>query len=77
LSSKSGLSNVSYGLPNRALLNRYFLIQAIAAGVESFILNPLDKKLMGAYHAARALAGRDKFCAAYLKAHRKGYYEKV
>ena len=71
----AGLSNVSYGLPNRALLNRYFLIQAIAAGVESFILNPLDKKLMGAYHAARALAGRDKFCAAYLKAHRQGYYE--
>jgi 5-methyltetrahydrofolate--homocysteine methyltransferase len=70
----AGLSNVSYGLPNRALLNRYFLIQAIAAGVESFILNPLDRKLMGAYHAARALAGRDKFCAAYLKAHRQGYY---
>lgn len=69
-----GLSNVSYGLPNRALLNRYFLIQAIAAGIDSFILNPLDKKLMGAYYAARALVGRDKYCAAYLKAHRKGYY---
>ena len=71
----AGLSNVSYGLPNRSLLNRYFLIQAVAAGMESFILNPLDKKLMGAYHAARALAGRDNFCAAYLKAHRQGYYE--
>ena len=70
----AGLSNVSYGLPNRALLNRYFLIQAIAAGIDSFILNPLDKELMGAYYAARALAGRDKFCAAYLKAHRQGYY---
>ncbi|MCL1974588.1 MAG: dihydropteroate synthase, partial [Firmicutes bacterium] len=70
----AGLSNVSYGMPNRALLNRYFLIQAIACGVENYILNPLDKELMGAYYAARALAGQDKFCAGYLKAHRKGYY---
>jgi 5-methyltetrahydrofolate--homocysteine methyltransferase len=73
----AGLSNVSYGLPNRAVLNRYFLIQAIAAGMDSFILNPLDKELMGAYYAAKALAGRDKFCAAYLKAHRRGYYERL
>lgn len=71
----AGLSNVSYGLPNRALLNRYFLIQAISVGIDNFIFNPLDKELMGAYYAARALAGQDKFCAAYLKAHRKGYYK--
>lgn len=70
----AGLSNVSYGLPNRKVLNRCFLIQAIAAGIENFILNPLDKELMGAYYAARAVAGRDKFCSGYLKAHRTGYY---
>ncbi|MCL1905940.1 MAG: dihydropteroate synthase [Clostridiales bacterium] len=72
-----GLSNISYGLPNRALLNRCFLIQAVAAGIDSFILDPLDKELMGAYYAARALAGRDKYCSAYLKAHRSGYYGNI
>lgn len=69
-----GLSNVSFGLPNRPLINRYFLCQAVAAGMDSFILDPTDRRLMGAYYASRALAGEDRFCAGYLKAHRRGLY---
>ena len=69
-----GLSNISFGLPNRKIINRYFLAQAIAAGMDSFILDPTDRHLMGAYWAAKALVGEDRFCANYLKAHRKGLY---
>jgi 5-methyltetrahydrofolate--homocysteine methyltransferase len=69
-----GLSNISFGLPNRKLINRYFLAQAIACGMDSFILDPTDRQLMGCYLAARALIGEDKFCAKYLKAYRNGLF---
>ncbi|NLF79759.1 MAG: dihydropteroate synthase [Clostridia bacterium] len=69
-----GLSNISFGLPNRRLINRYFLAQAIACGIDSFILDPTDRQLMGCYVASRALIGEDKFCAKYLKAHRGGLF---
>ena len=67
-----GLSNVSYGLPHRSLLNRVFLAQAIASGLDSAILNPLDGDLMSTLFAAEALAGRDEWCERYLGAHRRG-----
>jgi len=67
-----GLSNISYGLPNRALLNRTFLVQAVACGLDSAILDPLDEELMRAAYAAEALAGRDEWCANYIAAHREG-----
>lgn len=70
-----GLSNISFGLPNRKLLNRYFLVQMVGFGMDSFILDPTDKQLMAAYYGARALAGEDKFCARYLKAHRQGLFD--
>lgn len=70
-----GLSNISFGLPNRKLINRYFLAQAIAAGVDSFILDPTDRHLMGCYLISRMLSGGDKsFTKDYLKAHRSGLF---
>lgn len=70
-----GLSNVSYGLPNRAILNRYFVIQTMTLGMDGYILNPTDKNMMGAIFASMALLGQDDFCCNYLGAHRKGIYE--
>ena len=70
-----GLSNVSYGLPNRKVLNRVFLTQTLTMGMDAFILNPLDNKLMGDLLAAQALLGQDPYCANYLTAHRKGLYQ--
>ncbi len=70
-----GLSNVSYGLPNRAVLNRLFMVQTMTAGMDSYILNPTDKAMMGALYASVALLGQDRYCSKYLKAHRKGLYE--
>lgn len=67
-----GLSNISYGLPNRKLLNRSFLLMAAAAGLDSAILNPLDAKMMSVVRVADMLIGWDTGCRGYLRAHRKG-----
>ena len=67
-----GLSNVSYGLPERALLNQTFMAMAVARGMDGAIINPLDKKMTAVISAAETLAGRDDFCANYLAAYRAG-----
>jgi len=67
-----GLSNISYGLPGRKYVNRAFMIQAIAKGLDGAIVNPLDKGMMGAIVTAEALAGKDNFCMNYLKSFRGG-----
>ncbi|AET68471.1 Pterin binding enzyme [Desulfosporosinus orientis DSM 765] len=69
-----GLSNVSYSLPNRALVNRLFMVQTMAMGMDGYILDPTNKDMMGALYIATALTGQDKYCRGYLKAHRKGLY---
>ncbi|EGO62994.1 methyltetrahydrofolate cobalamin methyltransferase [Acetonema longum] len=69
-----GLSNISYGLPNRPVLNRLFVVQTMTAGMDGYILNPGDKAMMGIVYASQALLGQDKYCSKYLKAHRKGLY---
>lgn len=70
-----GLSNVSYGLPNRKYLNRMFVTQTNTVGMDSYILDPTDKGMMGTVHASQALLGQDQYCMNYLTAHRKGLYE--
>lgn len=67
-----GLSNISFGLPNRKLLNRTFLSIAIASGLDGAIINPLDTQMISAIKTAEALVGRDGFCMNYIKAHRAG-----
>lgn len=70
-----GLSNISYGLPNRRFLNQTFMAMAIAMGLDGAIVNPLDRGMMAAISAAEALSGRDGYCMNYLKAHRAGKFE--
>jgi len=69
-----GLSNVSFGLPERKFLNQTFMIMAVAAGLDSAIVNPLDKRMMAGIIAAEALSGRDEYCTAFLKAYRAGSF---
>ncbi|MDT3700135.1 MAG: hypothetical protein RO469_11985 [Thermincola sp.] len=71
-----GLSNVSYGLPNRKVLNQTFMIQTMTAGMDAYILDPLDQTLMGFYIASRALMGKDEYCLGFISAHRDGLYDK-
>jgi len=70
-----GLSNVSYGLPKRKLVNQVFMAMAIGKGMDSAIIDPLDPRMMAEIAAAEALAGRDQFCMAYITAEREGKLE--
>ena len=67
-----GLSNISYGLPNRRLVNRAFLLMAAYAGLDAVILDPLDPKAMTLVKVADMLTGKDSSCRGYLRAHRGG-----
>jgi len=67
-----GLSNVSYGLPNRKLVNRAFLLMAAYAGLDAVILDPLDAKAMSLAKVADMLIGKDSYCKAYIRAYRQG-----
>jgi 5-methyltetrahydrofolate--homocysteine methyltransferase len=68
----SGLSNVSFGMPLRALLNRTFLAMCIQAGMDSAIADPNDRELMGTAMAAETLMGLDRYCLSFNKAFRAG-----
>lgn len=64
-----GLSNVSQGTPNRSLINRIYCSMAIAAGLDSAILDPMDKELMDAVITAEMLLGKQIYCDSYLTAY--------
>lgn len=70
-----GLSNVSHGLPNRKYLNQAFLIQTMTCGMDAYILDPLDKRLMALLYSSQALLGLDDYCSQFLAAHREGLFE--
>lgn len=69
-----GLSNISFGLPARSYINRTFLILALAAGLDSAILDPLDREVMAALVAARLVLGQDRHCLEYTRAYRSGLF---
>jgi 5-methyltetrahydrofolate--homocysteine methyltransferase len=70
-----GLSNISYGLPARRLINQTFLVAAMAAGMDGAILDPTDKGLLRAVWGAQALLGTDDYCMEYLEKYRGGFLE--
>ena len=64
-----GLSNVSYGLPRRDLMNSTFLAMALTAGLDAPILNPYDAMMKDALSASSALLGHDQSGANYSSRH--------
>ncbi len=68
----AGLSNVSFGLPARSLINRTFLTLALEAGLDSAIADPTDRGLMETLFATEAVLGYDRYCARYSRAFRIG-----
>ena len=68
----AGISNVSFGLPMRKLLNQALLLLLMAQGLDAAIVDPCDPQLMMNVRAAEALLGRDEFCASYIQAFREG-----
>jgi len=67
-----GLSNISYGLPERRLINQSFVVLAMACGLDAVILDSTDQKIMALIKATNLLLGKDEFCGQYLKAFREG-----
>lgn len=65
-----GLSNISFGLPERKLLNQTFMVMAITQGLDAAVVNPLDKRMMAGIVSALVLMGKDHFCQNYLRAYR-------
>ncbi|MBQ6959422.1 MAG: homocysteine S-methyltransferase family protein [Clostridia bacterium] len=61
-----GVSNISFGLPNRPLVTQTFLIRALHAGLTLPIVNPNQREMMDAVAAFRVLSGEDAQCAAYV-----------
>lgn len=70
----AGLSNISFGLPARSFINRAFLTLALAAGLDSAILDPLDQELKAALLAAELVLGRDRHCLDYTRSYRAGVF---
>ena len=61
-----GVSNISFGLPNRPLITQTFLVQAMNCGLTLPIINPNQKEMMDAVAAFRVLSGEDAGCGAYV-----------
>lgn len=61
-----GVSNVSFGLPRREVINSAFFTMALNAGLDAGIVNPGLQPMMDAYHSFLALRGWDENCAGYL-----------
>ena len=61
-----GVSNVSFGLPDRDSVNSTFFAQALENGLSAAIMNPDSLSMMGVWHTHRVLHGLDRNCADYL-----------
>ena len=66
LNTVLGVSNISFGLPNRPLLTQAFLIRAIGCGLTLPIINPNQKEMMDAVAACRVLSGEDVESRGYV-----------
>lgn len=61
-----GVSNISFGLPKREVINTAFFTLALQAGLSAGIINPLSDSMMNAYYSYNALSGYDNNCAEYI-----------
>lgn len=62
-----GVSNISFGLPNREAVNTAFYTLAMSRGLSAGIINPNSRPMMNAFYSYKALAGKDESCQEYIK----------
>lgn len=62
-----GVSNISFGLPNRPIINANFYTMAMQAGLSAAIINPCSEAMMKSYYSFKALMGMDENCSAYIE----------
>jgi len=70
LSTVLGVSNISFGLPQRPLISSAFFAMAMEAGLDAAIINPKDKAMMDAWRSAMVLLNRDQHASDYIAAYR-------
>ena len=61
-----GVSNISFGLPRRPIVNSYFYAMAMQNGLTAGIINPSSEDMMKAYRSYNALMGFDENCTNYI-----------
>ena len=68
-----GLSNISFGLPERRIINRNFLTLCMSYGLSAVILDPTDRQIMTALITTEMLLGQDEYCESYIEAYQNGH----
>ena len=68
----AAVSNISFNLPVRKLVNLGFTVLAMNAGLDSAILDPTNRDMLGLIYATEALLGQDDYCMEYIGAYRDG-----
>jgi len=71
VNSTCGASNISFGLPNRTVMNTTFVTMAAGAGLTSAIVNPLHPEMMSGIRAANVINATDQECATWISAYRE------
>ncbi len=66
INTSLGVSNISFGLPNREIINSAFFTQSLQKGLKCAIMNPFSDAMMNVYYAHRVLCGMDENCADYI-----------
>ena len=72
-----GISNVSFGLPNRKILNKTFLIMALTAGLDAPILNPKSEEIKEVVYAFKVLSNQDKQSKKFIERYSKVVQKKT
>jgi len=67
-----GLSNISFGLPERNNLNRAFLAMLVASGCDGAVMDPCERGMMNTLYSSFAVLGLDEYCMGYITAQREG-----
>ena len=70
----AAVSNISFNLPVRKMINLGFTVLAMNAGLDSAILDPTNRDMMGVIYATEALLGEDDYCMEYIGAYREGIF---
>lgn len=69
-----GVSNISFGIPARRIMNHVFLPLAMQAGVDCAIIDPTDRDMLGTLYAAEVLLEKDEYCMNYIEAYQDGKF---
>ena len=71
---EAAVSNISFNLPVRKMVNLGFVVLAMNAVLDSAILDPTNRDMMGVIYATEALLGLDDYCMEYISAYREGIF---